>query len=55
MVIYPLRSSWHSIWKIILKLVFFWGYYNNFLHIGFVLGQAQYELDHAKPGDEITL
>ena len=55
MVIYPLKSSWHGIWKTIIKISFFWSYYNNFNHIGFVIGQAQYENDHALPSDQVSL
>ena len=55
MVIYPLKSSWYGIWKTIVKFSFFWGYYNNFHHIGFVIGQAQYDIDHTLFENQISL
>ena len=55
LVIYPLRSSWYGIWKTIVKFSFFWGYYNNFHHFGFVIGQAQYEIDHTLYENQISL
>ena len=42
-IILPQRSSWYGIWKSVVKVSMFYGYYNNFIHIGFTLGEADFD------------